>query len=485
MEMVASEAEMDLLLKEQANQSYLVWTATVHNTTSQTLRMHDRLPRELATSSPNATARVTLDGRFVQVVQVTVYALHDIDGIDVTFEGDGVSCLQTSGVDYMGREFVPRKVSIPKGKVGQLFFLIDKNATSGQKVVTLAPKNGLDKKVIVIDVVHDGHLRRHRNEASADSPDTTDLWQLSRLAWLNSKTGIDDSITRPYSPIEASESGKDGSLTLLCRGRSITISAQTGLPREISSNGRAVLVGEGISFDVEGAASLRPARKLELSMGPGNATVSWLLSLESTDGTMTMTVEGEMAYDGHLEFAVTVDTKVRTTLPDAALNISVSGEIARFANGGGYSDNGGYFPAPGNESSLDWSWKDFNSKTPDPHAPAGDPVSPAGWRLWLGDVDAGLFLKLKGSELAWNSASPNPASVPDPPRSWSGASGKSGTIKVRKDEPSNIVSVAANTGPTAATPLVFNFSILATPVKGDYTHTAAGRREHYEKTRRL
>jgi hypothetical protein len=36
-------------------------------------------------------------------------------------------------------------------------------------------------------------------------------------------------------------------------------------------------------------------------------------------------------------------------------------------------------------------------------------------------------------------------------------------------------------GDEISAPLTFNFSLLPTPVKGDWTHTVQGRHEHYEQ----
>lgn len=107
-----------------------------------------------------------------------------------------------------------------------------------------------------------------------------------------------------------------------------------------------------------------------------------------------------------------------------------------------------------------------------------------GWRFWAGDVDAGLFVKLKGTELDWNSGEGGAVA----PASWSNA-GKGG-IKVTEDGPNatsdTSVEFEAFSGARSLAPgasVTFNFSLLATPVKGDYQHTDEGKREHYVESR--
>ena len=133
---------------------------------------------------------------------------------------------------------------------------------------------------------------------------------------------------------------------------------------------------------------------------------------------------------------------------------------------------------------MNWSWRDFAKTVPDPHAPAGDPVSPAGWRIWLGDVDAGLFLKFKGSESSWNEAAPRSASI-TPPSSWAGENLTSGSLNISQIGES--VQILATSGSSLdlkkSAPLVFNFTFHVTPVKGDYTYSSEGRYEHYVSTR--
>jgi hypothetical protein len=201
-----------------------------------------------------------------------------------------------------------------------------------------------------------------------------------------------------------------------------------------------------------------------------------------------MTIEGTLDYDGHLDYAVILSatTSKPVALASATLHTLIPASLARFADGAGMGDNGGFFDPNNCSEQLDWMWTDpsFNAS-----GPAGNPNDPTGWRIWLGDVDAGVYLKLKGPELVWNEASPRtpPKGTAPTPKAW--ANGGRGGINVSMMSgaaDSSMVNVAAYGGARMLNPgddLIFNFSLLATPVKGDYTTTAVAKYEHYVKTR--
>ena len=46
-----------------------------------------------------------------------------------------------------------------------------------------------------------------------------------------------------------------------------------------------------------------------------------------------------------------------------------------------------------------------------------------------------------------------------------------------------LVAFTGNRTLQAGAPLLFNFSLMATPVKGAYLHSETGKREHYEQFR--
>ena len=121
--------------------------------------------------------------------------------------------------------------------------------------------------------------------------------------------------------------------------------------------------------------------------------------------------------------------------------------------------------------------RDFAKTVPDPNAPVTIRFS-CWMENWFGDVDAGLFLKFKGSESSWNEAAPSSESV-RPPSSWAGANLTSGSLNISQIGENVQILATSGSSLDLTTPLVFNFTFHVTPVKGDYTYTSEGKYEHY------
>mmetsp|Transcript_6595 Transcript_6595/g.14622 ORF Transcript_6595/g.14622 Transcript_6595/m.14622 type:complete len:538 (+) Transcript_6595:1667-3280(+) len=138
--------------------------------------------------------------------------------------------------------------------------------------------------------------------------------------------------------------------------------------------------------------------------------------------------------------------------------------MVKFAAGGklGHYD-GGWFDMAKPET-LNFKWSDVGSK----------PQENRFWRLWLGDVDAGISVKLKGAESDWNS----PQGGKTPPPSW--ANEGHGGVNVTTNN--NAVVYKAYTGKLdLSKPQNFNISIVVTPVKDVHTQEARGL--HFNKMR--
>jgi hypothetical protein len=477
MEFAASDVEVESLLSLYPEKSYFAWASLINNTTDQSVRMTSDLPLEIVQSKPNQTVQVPIDmSADARVVQVILYAARaPIRGVTVDIlsalknfdkdQGVVITCLQTSGVNYRGEEMTPPRVNLDVGEVGALLFLVErmpgyKNSIMNQtRIVRITPKD-LPSMTLEIRLIISHRSARERSDSS-------DVWRLSRLAWLNSKTGLDEgTITRPYTPIRF-QSGKDIWI-LSCRGRTVTICSKTGLPVHMISNGRAIL-SSPVTFrlvSVSNSIKLQPRGKSSIQFGPNNASATWNVRLGSQEEKLFVDIKCTMEYDGHLDYAIFLSGN-DIELDDVLMTFPLDQDIARFAVGGGFGGDGNWFPKK-NASLLNWSWGESDAQ---------------GWRIWVGDVDAGLYLKLKGEEDEWNSANPTEAPLP---RSWAGLNGYSGGIRVDvADNAPESILLSAFTGPVRSQtlPLQFNFSLVATPTKGDYTHSQEGKREHYQLSR--
>ena len=500
MELIATDAEVAAVVERASENGadYVSWCAQVTNTSAQTPRM-PQLPAALASSAPNTTALVTTPAGGVAVVQVVLFAVTGaIRGVQLEFDAVGdipasaFTSLTTVAIDYRGAAYAPPLLSIARGEARALLVGVQvpagtaAGAHAGHFVVrpTMLGKSGRSAPLTVDVTIHVQAALPVAARAAHDASDG--VWGLERMLWLESRAGLDASlITRPFTPLQQSPDG--GISTLHFRGRTLQIEPRTGLPSALESSGRAVL-SEPAVFDVLapggravqwGAPAAPPAAPL---LADGNASAAWSVTRRSLDGALSLCIEGRVEYDGNIQMAATLSTRdgvypAAAPLEAVSLRFAVSAEVARFADGGGFGDHGGFFPAS-NASALSWRWSDVPGA--DPHTPAGDPVAAAGWRLWVGDVDAGLFFKLKGLDVKWNEAR---GGAP-PTSSWAQVPNASGFDVSSTGSAVTMAAVSA-LGPQAlqSGPLVYNWTVMATPVKGDYQHTAEGKEEHYNGAR--
>lgn len=370
---------------------------------------------------------------------------------------DILTCLQTDGVDYLGHSIVLPPITASNGTVTVLHLLVNRTVSILEKTsisVNVVVNGGEFETKLSISILPD------TTTTTSNNMNFSDVWRLSRLSWLNSKSGVDSSITRPYTPLIVNE--LNDTFIVKSRGREITFSACSGLPVRVMSNDRSVLENP-MTFQIQSLAlkcndTIRPVIQ--------SSSVSWnqtFVSKSNIRAVLNVVVD----YDGHFDASFEILSTTTTVVGPASLTMSLPSSVVKYANGGGFSDNGDFFPSS-DPSKLNWSWRDFDSTVPDPNAPAGDPVSAAGWRLWLGDVNAGLFLKFKGVESGWNEAAPRSGSV-SAPSSWAGENFTSGSINVSLTN-NHVVEVMATSGSSLEleqfVPLVFNFTFHITPVKG-------------------
>ena len=171
----------------------------------------------------------------------------------------------------------------------------------------------------------------------SNTPSFDDVWRLSRLGWLNSLSGIDSSITRPYTPLILMQNQGDDTFTVKVRGREFEFSSTSGLPVHISSNSRSVLAN-AMDFSIQGL-NLTSSNLIRPSMNKENSSVSWKQTFNADEITVEMNVA--MDYDGHVDVSYQVQSSTPMKTPGAAsLRVALPSKLVRFANGGGFSDNG-------------------------------------------------------------------------------------------------------------------------------------------------
>jgi len=448
MEVIATEAEVQELLDSHKESDYLLFPED----RSFPIRMSDRLPVRWIEKGVDKTFHgEARPGEFF-VFQIGVYACRkNIEELDVEFDelksksnsdiipADAFRCFNLNGVDEFGNPF-EKKFSVEKGKVRALWFGIQvpDNVTVGEyeSKIKIIPQNlPVSEISLNIEVV----------EPVIEDAGDSEIWRHSRLRWLDSTLAIDDEVVEPYIPLKV-----DGN-NIECLGRTVHI-GDDGLPKSIHSKfapdmthlmeKEQELLKHPFSFIVE-----TNEKKIEwqncgiriTKQEPG--AVSW--ESQSIGEPFTLQCKAQMEFDGYIEYNLTLTSDEDVDVSDIYLDFSMPKELAKYLMGMGCK--GGYRP-----ESLDWKW-DAQNKQQD--------------SLWIGNVNAGIQIKLKGE----NYSRPliniyyhhKPLNLP---YSW-GNEGKGGCKVSEKDEDVFVRAYSRERVIKAGEKLHFDFTLLITPFK--------------------
>ncbi|MFZ4683506.1 MAG: glycoside hydrolase domain-containing protein, partial [Terrimicrobiaceae bacterium] len=360
--------------------------------------------------------------------QIGVWAARKaVDNLDVQFsdlrnsEGEiipasALRCFNLGGTNSKGTPFrVP--VSVAKGSVLALWFGVvvpPKSSGTYEGTVTLSASD-LPPKAITIRLKVEG-------EALSDHGDR-DLWRFSRLRWLDSAIGQEPTLTPPFTAVVTPSATESRILN-----RSVQF-AKTGLPSQITSNGKNLLA-EPIQLQVtlaDGTEAKWDSSKTKVTpedpIGVDRET-----RLRASD--LSATVSSRLEFDGYLNYRVTLSSKSAFKVKDIRLTSTfVEAAVPYFM---GLGKVGGRRP-----DAWNWKW--------DPNRPNN--------MAWLGSVDAGVQLKLSGGD-----------DEGDVPQSWSNQGQGGCTVQTEGE----VVRLTAFTGAreiAAGTALELNFRLLITPFK--------------------
>jgi hypothetical protein len=539
MEMMATAAELQAMLAQpQVRADYLTFVSAIANTTEQSVRLGGALPLPLLHSGPNTSAVVRARPGQYAVVQVAVLARAAVTNMTVEFHALGsipasaLTCFQTDGVDVRGRVMPVRPWSLRAGRLGALLIGIavpEKDGgtgvcdgardAEGRAVHTgsfaLQPRGAGQPTTITISVSLDCTDSSHTSDQA--TIDTSDLARLERLRWLNSRVGHQPSVTRPYHPLQLGDVGANGAAssssspsspsssppssagarsehTLTVRGRTVRLGG-LGLPAAISANGVELLAGgdDAMAFQVLRAdgsnVNWAPLGSYTVEKDAHGTMARWNASSRATDESYTLRVEGSMEYDGYLNVAVLLTSVKTAAVADTRLVTTMHRSAVKYACGAGLAQDGAFFPYS-NLSKLAWKWTD---SFPGFNPIAGGPVTGgSGFRLWVGDVEAGLHLKLKGSDPGWDRPDGDPfgtssaqrkGGAPLAPPAWQNGNLGGWKAVLPADQTVQLVAYTGKQQLQAGASLLYNFSLVATPTKGDYLKTETAKREHYTQFR--
>ncbi|MBI2301000.1 MAG: hypothetical protein HYU66_18975 [Armatimonadetes bacterium] len=330
-------------------------------------------------------------------------------------------CINLAGRDWLGRPVHP-KFEVGEGKVRALWVGVAvPESASGVYTgsVTVRPE-GLPATKMSLSLDVSGAVLKDHGDS--------ELWRLSRLRWLNSSLGLEDEVVPPFTRVVA----KGDTVSLL--NRRIRFGPD-GLPASIVSNGREVLA-RPISFVAElaaGSAALRPGASRTVAARTSSVDRE---SRAAGDGFEAVTTS-RTEMDGAIKIETVLTTKRDADLRDIRLEVPLRRDVATYLMG--MSCRGGYRP-------KEWSWKWDLERSDN--------------SVWIGEVDAGLQLKLLEDRDAWH------WNLHDTglPVGWSNG-GKGGA---RVTENGDEVLLSVYTGERklrAGESLTFRYRFIVTPLK--------------------
>lgn len=453
MEVIATAAEHARLLKKYPHAAYLIFPED----RMYPIRMSDDLPlRWIQQGIQTVFSGQAARGEYY-AFQLGIYACRNrIDDMEVEFSSlkslpsgtsipkSELTCFNTEGMDWKGRAF-KKNCAVPKGKIQAIWcgvqIPLDILPGKYQGVIKVTPKN-LPSSQIKLEIEVTNHVLKDKGDSEP--------WRHSRLRWLNSLMAFDDEIVSPYIPLSVQAN------TVTCLGRTVTLQ-RGGFPASIQSFflpemtslgtvGREILA-DPIELNIVPEFDSRPTKivtwkKSEvefLRKAPG--AVSWKAS--STSKTFRMECQGQMEFDGFIDFKVKLEVTTPSQVKDIRLEIPIRKSVAQYMMGMGVK--GGYRP-----SAFQWQWEQKNNQD----------------SVWIGDVNAGMQCSFRDENysrpLNTNFYLRKPLVMP---RSWWN-DGKGGCELKEVDEETCLLTIFS--GAREINPgddLYFNFSLLITPFR--------------------
>ena len=264
----------------------------------------------------------------------------------------------------------------------------------------------------------------------------SDAWRLSRLKWLNSGIGCEETVTKHYEPVRVDAMRR----TVKILGRELVL-GEDGLPAQIVSRfsgSNARLVEKG--FNLLSRPFALASKDLHKPMSHRFAfteikptCAAW--RSETSFGAVTRIIEGRLDFTGSGFF------RVRHTggnVSHVAIEVEMPADVARFVEGLGRK--GGEFA----KGSLSHAWNPAYNRD----------------AVWMGRVNGGLAVRLRGANYrrplinayyAWRKIAM--------PEGW--ASG-GGALTVEKTDASAVFRAEGRDAPAAAE---WNFEIYLTPFR--------------------
>ena len=432
MEVIATAAETRTLRAVHAGEAFLVFPEPRETP----IRMTADLPAHWIARGPsNAFHDEARPGEYF-VLQLGVYAVRTLHNLTATWSGDlpveDITCVNLGGIDYGGQAFT-KTLDVDEGRVQALWFGVAVPNTAGamRGTLTLGADGIAPVEVAVtLDIAGD---------PLPDQGDN-DLRRLSRLRWLNSTIGLDDTPA-------------DGFPSLVVDGRTVRVNGHAveigddGLPAALRSfyaptGERLVdtpteILAAPMRFVAETAVGVLPwtdARVEITSAGPGRVT--WAGACAAAG--LSLCTVGTLEFDGHLDVQLTVTATHDLLLADLRLEMPLRAEAAVYLMGMGCP--GGYRPAR-----WEYGWN----------------LTRANNAIWVGVPHAGVQLKLQYDHPVWELYTLEAHGLP---ASWDNG-GRGGCTIADAGGSVLLTAFSGARSLHAGESVTYNFSLLLTPLK--------------------
>ena len=335
---------------------------------------------------------------------------------------DSVTCFNQGGTNWDGNP-VSFAVNVPKGNVQTLWcgIQIPRNAKAGAYTgtATVTSEGRAPSKVTVTILVNETFL--------ADKGDG-EPWRHSRLRWLNSTIGLDDTPVKPYTGMKMSGNN------IVASGKTLVI-GKNGLPEAIRINNREVLA-KPVGFEVATRSGPVAFTADNLAINQvSEGKITWTAS--SVQGGLKFSCDAQMEYDGCISYKIQLTASDKdVSLLDVRMNTVYAPESAEYFMGVGFA--GGLRP-----ENHRWEWQGpYDS-------------------YWMGGDKSGLHVEFIGDVYH----GPLIADYkPGPPKNWS--NGGKGQI-VESGSKGGQAGLLVATGAVTITkePVRYGFKLLVTPVR--------------------
>jgi len=445
MELPSNADEVAELLGRHPNAAYMLFPED----RDCPIVMDDRLPYRWVETGPADAISLTAQPGEFRAFQIGLSAArHDVDGLEIDFaplraaRGEAIPasalrCLNLGGTDWMGRE-LRHDIRVGKGRVQALWLgvQVPKGASGTYNGSLWVRPDGLPSSEVRVRLEVSGEV--------LDDAGDSDPRRFSRLRWLDSTLALDDEVVAPFTPV-----GIAGT-RVSCLGRDIDFGPM-GLPRRITSHfadtvqslverGRDLLAAP-VRFTVltaDGPLAWHTSGTEVTRAAPAAAKVA----SHAHAGALRLEVTAKPEADGFTDFQLALTAERDTPVTDIRLDIPLRPGVARYMMGMGVK--GGLRTAP-----LDWKWSQ------DRHQDS----------LWVGDVNAGLQLKLKSDNYSRPLVNIYYSKKPlNMPPSWFNE-GKGGCTVTDEEGCALIRAYSGERVLRAGETLRFDFSLLITPLK--------------------